>query len=304
MRDKLIVLLYKIREVVLNSFQKSVKPKAVEELVDYYFYRRLANFLVPFFVRLRFSPNQVTFLSLITGLLASYLVFHRYFFWGTLIAIVAIIFDCCDGQVARLTGKTSPFGRGMDGLCDSIWISFLWIGLYHSQILQEAGYASIVVPMAFAGLSTVLHCWRFDGIKISYINQAMPHIAEQGVDAEYALQLLKQEIKKLNPLTSFVAFAVFFQSYFFVPSIKKDKKIISVEHQEYARKILDPQMRLWSFLGEGSHNTLFLLALCLVGIYPHLMVGMIYFFIIVLNLYWIILEARWRRVLVKIKVYL
>ncbi|OGQ07368.1 MAG: hypothetical protein A3G32_05205 [Deltaproteobacteria bacterium RIFCSPLOWO2_12_FULL_40_28] len=288
----------------MNSFQKSVKPKAVEELVDYYFYRRLANFLVPLFVRLRFSPNQVTSLSLITGLLASYLVFYRYFFWGTFVAIMAIIFDCCDGQVARLTGKTSPFGRGMDGLCDSIWISFLWIGLYHSQILQEAGYASIVGPMAIAGLSMVLHCWRFDGIKISYINQAMPHIAEQGVDSEYALQLLKQEIKKLNPFTSFVAFAIFFQSYFFVPKIKKEKKIYLDETStRNIQNILDPEIRLWSFLGEGSHNTLFLFALCWVGIYPHAMVGMIFFFIIVLNLYWFILEIRWRRVEQKIKVY-
>jgi len=67
------------------------------------------------------SPNQVTILSLIFGLIGSvYLCFGEFWYYliGALLHQISITLDYVDGSLARLRGQTSKFGGWLDGNID------------------------------------------------------------------------------------------------------------------------------------------------------------------------------------------
>ena len=107
----------------LDDYKKSLKMPEAEEIFDLLFYRPIAYGFVKLFYRLPITPNQVTFLSMVCGLIAA----HE-FSLGTSIALMwaafwyalANILDCADGQLARLQRSGTVFGRLVDGIADYI----------------------------------------------------------------------------------------------------------------------------------------------------------------------------------------
>lgn len=67
------------------------------------------------------TPNQVTILSLLTGLSVGFF-FAIAVPWslvvGGLMFYIAFVLDCTDGKLARATGITSPRGQALDALAD------------------------------------------------------------------------------------------------------------------------------------------------------------------------------------------
>ena len=72
----------------------------------------------------KITPNQVTFLSLLTALLgsATFLFWHSHLglVVGALLLLLAFILDCTDGQLARIRGTSSQVGGLLDFLMDEI----------------------------------------------------------------------------------------------------------------------------------------------------------------------------------------
>jgi len=63
------------------------------------------------------SADQVTFLSLLTGMTATYFLFNNYYLF-TLFALLHLLLDGFDGVLARVT-KPTIFGKYFDLLSDS-----------------------------------------------------------------------------------------------------------------------------------------------------------------------------------------
>ncbi|PYO28845.1 MAG: hypothetical protein DMD73_04215 [Gemmatimonadetes bacterium] len=92
----------------------SHKGRSVEEWVDLHFFRpigiRIARALLPTGI----SADQVTLWSLVIGLVAGHLFAYRDH-WTNLIGfglfVVSDVFDSADGQLARLRGTSTRFGR-------------------------------------------------------------------------------------------------------------------------------------------------------------------------------------------------
>lgn len=268
---------------MIFNFSKSTKPKSVEEPVDYYFYRRLAHLLVPFLYKLHFTPNLVTLLSLVTGLVAAYLVYHQYFIVSVFVALLAIIFDCCDGQLARLTGKSSPIGRALDGLCDTIWVSLFGYSVIFSGYFKEEGIDSWMTWCGVAAaFFTLVHCGRYDGIKIKFTSLTQPDFKEQDLSVDEAMKLAKEKFKKLNFLVAFLALLAAVQSYLFVH--QNQKKITQ------SLSLLESLMKKWVWLGEGTHNTLLLIGVLLAPLTPYGLVVIFGIILIPMNFLWIYLE--------------
>lgn len=83
-------------------------------------------------IPLRFTPNMVTWCSIIIGVLSGFVAFsgsRLALILGTLCAQIASVIDDCDGKVARLTYKTSDFGQWLDTVGDSFVNTSLTIGL-------------------------------------------------------------------------------------------------------------------------------------------------------------------------------
>ena len=79
----------------------------------------IVEILDPIFYRLNFTPNIITTLSLITGLLSGY-----YFYKDNILCIplyiLSYILDCSDGYFARKYNMTSQFGDFFDHISDAI----------------------------------------------------------------------------------------------------------------------------------------------------------------------------------------
>jgi len=74
--------------------------------------------LAGIFIKLGITPNMVTALSLITGIIAAYLFFNRMFPAGAIMLLLSAVLDLTDGSVARAEGKESRFGAVIDWIVD------------------------------------------------------------------------------------------------------------------------------------------------------------------------------------------
>ena len=99
------------------------KGEVVEEWIDLHFFRplgfRLANALRP----TRVSPDQVTMVSLVVGLLAGHLMVYAspaLNAAGVILFLISDVFDSADGQLARMRESSTRFGRILDGVADNL----------------------------------------------------------------------------------------------------------------------------------------------------------------------------------------
>jgi len=111
---------------------------------------RFMKYLEPvaeIFVRLKITPNQISLLSLLAGIVCALLFFRREFLLGSLALLISAIFDLIDGSVARKTNAHTNFGAVFDWIVDKYVdaLALLGIGLAGIQIVSQ--YVS-VTPMA------------------------------------------------------------------------------------------------------------------------------------------------------------
>ena len=152
------------------------KGAEVEEWVDLHFFRpigvRIARALQP----TRISPDQVTLWSLIIGLAAG----HCFVYatpWvnllGFVLFIVSDLFDSADGQLARLRGTSTRFGRILDGLSDNARFVNLYVHVI-IRLVHHDGW-SVVAAVALALLAGASHSWQsaaIDCIRHAYLELA------------------------------------------------------------------------------------------------------------------------------------
>ena len=78
-------------------------------------------------------PCLLTCCSLFSGFYSIISSINGHFFAAAVAILVAAVFDCLDGRVARMTGSTSTFGMELDSLCDLVsfgvapaLLAYLW----------------------------------------------------------------------------------------------------------------------------------------------------------------------------------
>ena len=88
--------------------------------------RSLASRSIVGLARTRVTPNARTAAGVSLGLVASVLVFFEnrnewLFYWsGAIVFVVGSVLDILDGALARVGGKTTPFGAFLDSTTDRI----------------------------------------------------------------------------------------------------------------------------------------------------------------------------------------
>ncbi|CCI40304.1 unnamed protein product [Albugo candida] len=169
-----------------DRYRKAMSTKMydVEELVDYYFHRRLAAVIATMisYLPIAITPNQITLLGLGIGWSAALFLYDAEFhsplnFEPTTSLLLAsmlifswIILDCVDGQVARLCGRGTRTGRILDGLVDSLVIT---PNFYVMGQVMSSHYGGTYMPLAVVGgLSTWVHAAIYDKIKNVYMENA------------------------------------------------------------------------------------------------------------------------------------
>ncbi len=107
-----------------SDYGQSLKPLSVEEPIDVWVHRPLGYVIAKASYRLPFiSPNLLTLVSILLGLGTGTLIFLGVPWHMQLAALClfsATVFDCSDGQLARMRGTSSTFGRMLDGCADIV----------------------------------------------------------------------------------------------------------------------------------------------------------------------------------------
>jgi archaetidylinositol phosphate synthase len=78
------------------------------------------------------TPNQLTTLRLATGFAAAFAFAQgtrSAELWGSAIFVVSLFLDRADGELARSTGQTSPWGHRYDLVSDSVSNAAAFIGI-------------------------------------------------------------------------------------------------------------------------------------------------------------------------------
>ncbi|MDT3778633.1 CDP-alcohol phosphatidyltransferase family protein [Nitrospira sp. MA-1] len=111
----------------------------LDGLVDRYVNRKFSGLLTHGFLRLGWSPNTITMLSMVVGLVAAGLFVPgswKLAILGGLILQLSVIIDCCDGEVARLTFSESKFGQELDIWADNVVHIVLFAAIACGAFLQ------------------------------------------------------------------------------------------------------------------------------------------------------------------------
>jgi archaetidylinositol phosphate synthase len=112
----------------MNSRPPSLKNVPVPKTWDARLARRLVTPLVDTFV----TPNQLTTLRLLIGLAGALCLARGGFAWtnaGALLIVLSNFVDHTDGELARISGKSSRIGHFYDLACDSVVTVLLFVGM-------------------------------------------------------------------------------------------------------------------------------------------------------------------------------
>jgi phosphatidylglycerophosphate synthase len=129
-----------------------------EGFVDRYFNRKLSRWFTRVFLALGLSPNAITMVATVIGLLAAVGFGFGTYATGIAAALLfqlAAVIDCCDGEVARLTFTESPFGAWLDIAMDNVVHMAIFGGIAIGAYLHAAGSDWAWVPLAL-GTAAIL----------------------------------------------------------------------------------------------------------------------------------------------------
>ncbi len=167
------------------DYRKSLKKRSGHFVnkfikVEKYINRPLASLIVRVVYKTRVTPNGLTYLNFVLGLLAAFL-FSRgeylYFVLGGVATQLSAIVDCADGQLARAKDMCSSYGSHLDIFLDRITdfclITGIGIGLYYAT----TNINLLILGMLTAGLYLLQ-------INLFYITNSYKQNNEKGETGE------------------------------------------------------------------------------------------------------------------------
>ena len=121
-------------------------------IIDRYIIRKISGFISGFLIRTPVTPNQVTIISLILGIISG--VFfslgeYTYTITAGLLYFLSTVFDQCDGEVARLKQMETEFGRKLDIVVDAIVNAVIVIGITIA-VYTKIGSVLVIIVGFFA----------------------------------------------------------------------------------------------------------------------------------------------------------
>lgn len=115
-----------------KGLSASFKSMDTEEWLDIHFNRPIGYVWALFFQKLNVHPNVVTILSIILGVAAGVMFYYPdlpHTLAGIFLLMWANHYDSCDGQLARMTGKKTRWGRILDGFAGNLWFGSIYIAI-------------------------------------------------------------------------------------------------------------------------------------------------------------------------------
>ena len=306
-----IIKQLKLREVLkkfYREYKASLKPKETEELINQVLNRPLAFLTAKFFHRLNKSPNFVTIFSMAFGVSSGFFFAkgeYPYVLVAAILLELMIIFDCADGQLARMSGQSSSFGKTLDGLADLGTHMSIFYGVAFALYMKT----NTIFPFFFAlgaQLSMYLHIILYDHFKNVFISMGKTDYVDKLESLE---DLRERSLKGKNTPTSgnmkslisrlyylYYRLEAFVVSIGYLPSANSFYELFPDPGRidSYTRELYYREMRvsvkIWSFIGDTIHLTFFIIC----GILNR--IGLIFPIIIIYTNFYMVLALIFQRI--------
>ena len=154
-----------------NTTETTYKTREVEGVLDLYFYRKIGYWLAQAFARLKITPAGVSLLGALCGVTAGHLYFYRNLginVAGMVLHVCANALDNADGQLARLTGAGSRYGRIIDSVADHLVFVSIYFHLALRYLVEGASPSVCLLAIA-AAISHALQGAAADYYRTSYL---------------------------------------------------------------------------------------------------------------------------------------
>lgn len=203
--------------ITKGEIQSTFKSKDTEEWLDVYFTRPIGYLWARFFDHFGIHPNVVTVLSIFLGILAGWMFFYDDFkhnLLGVVLLMWANFYDSCDGQLARMTGKKTRWGRMLDGFAGDVWFFVIYFSISLRLMNQNIPLTDtpwsfwIFLICAFSGI--VCHA-RQCQLADYYRNIHMYFMA--GVSSEFDTSVQQSELLRNTPKKGNFWWRAFLKSY-------------------------------------------------------------------------------------------
>jgi hypothetical protein len=115
-----------------NLIASTFKSLDTEEFIDIHFYRPIGYYWAIVFRRAGIHPNSITLMAIFLGVAAGICFYFQDLtinILGMFLLVWANTYDSADGQLARMTGQTSPLGRMLDGFCGEAWFFTIYAAI-------------------------------------------------------------------------------------------------------------------------------------------------------------------------------
>ena len=212
-----------------ETISSTLKSSETEDWFDYHVVRPMGYLWAKLFAKIGMHPNTVTVISMIIGAASCIFFAHGSYYYeqcaglwmniiGILLLFWAYVYDCTDGQLARMTGKKSKLGRILDGAAGYAWyipiyaaliyrfythhdLEFGWLGITDSE---SASLIAAGVAFVLAAISGII-CLAGQQRTADYYIQVHLFFLKGEKGSELDNSIKQQEIyDQMGPETSWI----------------------------------------------------------------------------------------------------
>ncbi len=232
----------------------------VEDYFDLFFFRPLAFILVKAIYKTNITPNQLTYTALVFGIISGYFYAQGLphgFIAGAIFFLLYNVFDCSDGQLARLKKNGTHAGRIIDGIADYIatLAVFIGIGFGYANHQEDPGFWWLLILLL--AISSVIQAVLVD----YYRNRFLDNVLQRKSTFNEELEEYKAEYESLkNQKNSYIDRLIIriylkycaFQARITPPS-KSQSGFLGTPEEYYKKN--KPAMRVWVLICSTSEIT-------------------------------------------------
>jgi phosphatidylglycerophosphate synthase len=183
------------QKALLNSLRKP------GEAFSSHYYRYLSLFFTKYLCRTSVTPNMITFLLALIAAAGGLLIINdRWYIYyiGLIMQVLALVFDCVDGEIARIKYLFSKNGDWIDSAGDNACTLFFVIaiavknhGIYQTDTSYLLGIISVAVyVLAIVSLFLTLYKTSSSGS----LQTITREVGSKGAAAKFVTTLLKRNV--------------------------------------------------------------------------------------------------------------